>query len=97
MKTIQIEHPGVILQEEFLIPYNISSYKLSQATGIPESGISKIKKGNRAFTADTSARIGKAFGMSLDYFLKLQIDYDIRMLTANPTKELKNVEVLELV
>ena len=63
--------------EEFLIPFNISAYKLSKDIEIPQTRISEIVKGNRRITADTALRLSKYFGNSAKFWLGLQDDFDI--------------------
>ena len=70
-------HPGEILLEEFLLPMEISAYKLSKDIGIPQTRISEILKGNRRITADTALRLSKYFGNSPKFWLGLQNDYDL--------------------
>jgi addiction module HigA family antidote len=53
MKKLKNIHPGEILQEEFLIPLEISAYRLSKDIRIPQTRVSEIVKGNRRITADT--------------------------------------------
>ena len=77
MAKIKNIHPGEILMEEFLIPLNISAYKLSKEIDIPQTRISEILKGNRRITADTALRLSKYFGNSAKFWLGLQDDFDI--------------------
>lgn len=77
METLKNIHPGEILNEEFLIPMNISAYKLSKDLEIPQTRISQIIKGNRRITADTALRLSSYFGNSAKFWLGLQDDYDI--------------------
>ncbi len=77
MKKLKNIHPGEILQEEFLVPLEISAYKLSKDIGIPQTRISAILKGNRRITADTALRLSKYFGNSAKFRLGLQDDFDI--------------------
>lgn len=70
-------HPGEILNEEFLIPMEISAYKLSKDLEIPQTRISQIIKGKRRITADTALRLSLYFGNSAKFWLGLQDDYDI--------------------
>ena len=70
-------HPGEILMEEFLIPLNISAYRLSKDIDIPQTRISEILKGNRRITADTALRLSAYFGNSAKFWLGLQDDFDI--------------------
>ena len=77
MKKLKNIHPGEILLEEFLIPLEISAYRLSKDIGIPQTRISEIIKGNRRITADTALRLSKYFGNSAKFWLGLQDDFDI--------------------
>lgn len=77
MAKLKNIHPGEVLVEEFLIPFNISAYKLAKATSIPQTRISEIIKGNRRITADTALRLSKYFGNSAKFWLGLQDDFDI--------------------
>ena len=63
--------------EEFLIPLEISAYKLSKDIGIPQTRTSEILKGNRRITADTALRLSQYFGNSAKFWLGLQDDFDI--------------------
>ena len=77
MEKLKNIHPGEILSEEFLIPFNISAYKLAKDIEIPQTRISEIVKGNRRITADTALRLAKYFGNSAKFWLGLQDDFDI--------------------
>lgn len=77
MKKLKNIHPGEILLEEFLLPMNITAYKLSKETLIPQTRISEIIKGNRRITADTAIRFSCFFGNSAKFWLGLQDDFDI--------------------
>jgi len=77
MEKLNNIHPGKILLEEFLIPLNISAYKLSKDLKIPQTRISEILKGRRRITADTALRLSNYFGNSAKFWLGLQDDYDI--------------------
>ena len=85
-------HPGEVLQEEFLIPLQISAYRLSKDTGIPQTRISEIVKGNRRITADTALRLSKYFGTSAKFWLGLQDDYDLEEESTMKEAELKNIK-----
>lgn len=77
MKKLKNIHPGEILQEEFLVPLEITAYRLSKDIGIPQTRISEIVKCNRRITADTALRLSKYFGNSAKFWLGLQDDFDI--------------------
>ncbi len=63
--------------EEFLVPLDISAYRLSKDLGIPQTRISQIIQGRRRITADTAVRLSKYFGNSAKFWLGLQDDFDI--------------------
>ncbi|MBK7391246.1 MAG: HigA family addiction module antidote protein [Bacteroidetes bacterium] len=77
MKKLKNIHPGEVLMEEFLIPLEISAYRLSKDIGIPQTRISEVLKGNRRVTADTALRLSQYFGNSPKFWLGLQDDFDI--------------------
>jgi antitoxin HigA-1 len=77
MKRLKNIHPGEILLKEFLIPLELSSYRLSKDIAIPQTRISEIIKGNRRITADTALRLSRFFGNSAKFWLGLQDDFDI--------------------
>lgn len=77
MKNLENIHPGEILMEEFLKPLEITAYRLSKDTEIPQTRISQILKGNRRITADTAMRLSSYFGNTPKFWLGLQDDYDI--------------------
>lgn len=95
MKKLQNIHPGEILKEEFLEPMEISAYRLSKETFIPQTRISEIIKGNRRITADTALRLSKFFGTSAKFWLGLQDDYDLEEERTLKEKEINNIKPLE--
>ncbi len=77
MNKLRNIQPGEIFKEEFLNELGISAYRLAKDTGIPQTRISEIIKGNRRITADTALRLSKYFGNTPKFWLGLQDDYDI--------------------
>ena len=68
-----------ILKEEFMEPLGLSAYRLAKDIHVPVSRIQEILNGRRAISADTSLRLAKYFGVSEGYFLRLQMDADLRI------------------
>jgi addiction module HigA family antidote len=95
MKKLPNIHPGQVLKEEFLLPLNISAYKLSKDLGIPQTRTSEILKGNRRITADTALRLSQYFGTTAKFWLGLQDDYDIEEEKSIKSKELKAIKKFE--
>ncbi len=77
LKKIPPIHPGEILLEEFLNPMEISQNRLALDIGVPPRRINEIVLGKRRITADTALRLGKYFGLSPQFWLGLQMDYDL--------------------
>ena len=77
MKKLKNIHPGEILLEEFLVPLEISQYRLAKDVNVPPRRINEIIHGKRAVTADTDLRLSRALGTSEGYWLGLQKDYDL--------------------
>lgn len=92
MQKLNNIHPGEILLEEFLIPLEISAYKLSKNLKIPQTRISEIIKGKRRITADTALRLSLFFGNSAKFWLGLQDDFDIEEETNNKKLELDSIK-----
>ena len=76
-KKLEPIHPGEILLEEFLKPMNLSQNKLATDIGVPPRRINEIVLGKRRVTADTALRLAKYFAMSPQFWLGLQMDYDL--------------------
>jgi addiction module HigA family antidote len=91
MEKLDNIHPGEVLNEEFLIPMEISAYRLAKDTFIPQTRISEIIKGRRKITADTALRLAKYFGTSAKFWLGLQDDFDIEEERNDKQEELNNI------
>jgi addiction module HigA family antidote len=76
-ETISPIHPGEILLEEFLKPMELSQNRLAMDIHVPARRINEIVHGKRRITADTALRLGRFFGNSPQFWLGLQMDYDL--------------------
>jgi addiction module HigA family antidote len=76
-KTLHPVHPGEVLSEEFLKPMNLSQNRLALCIGVPARRINEIVLGKRSISADTALRLGKFFGISPEFWLGLQAQYDL--------------------
>ena len=70
-------HPGEILLEEFLIPLEISQYRLAKEISVPPRRINEIVHGKRGISADTALRLSRFFGTSERFWLNLQLRFDL--------------------
>ena len=72
-------HPGEMLREEFLVPLELSANRLAIELRVPVTRISEIVNGRRAISADTALRLERYFGMSAEFWLGLQKDFDLQI------------------
>lgn len=92
MEKLRNISPGEILLEEFLVPLEISQYRLSKDLEIPQTRISEIIKGNRRISADTAVRLSAYFGNSPKFWLGLQDDYDIENELKKKSSEVTRIK-----
>ena len=96
MANLKNIHPGEILSGEFLLPFNISAYKLAKDIEIPQTRISEIIKGNRRITADTALRLSKYFGNSAKFWLGLQDDFDLEEEIEAKSTSINSIKPLKI-
>jgi len=79
MKTTRLApvHPGEILNKEFLEPMRLSQNRLAAALHVPARRINEIVLGKRGITADTALRLARYFRMTPQFWLGLQMDYEL--------------------
>jgi len=90
-KYIEIEHPGIMLKEDFLDDMAIKPGTLARAIGVDRTAIKKIIEGRRAITADMALRLGLFFNMSAGFWLNLQKDYELRLAKRENLAEFRKV------
>ncbi len=78
-KKLDPIHPGEILLEEFLIPMDISQYRLAKDISVPPRRINEIVHGKRGVSANTALRLERYFGLSEGFWLRLQARYDLEV------------------
>lgn len=74
-------HPGEVLYEDFMQAMGITARQLAADIDVPPSRISDIVNGRRPITADTALRLSLYFKMDARFWLNLQTEYDLRVLT----------------
>ena len=96
MEKLKNIHPGEVLMEEFLLPMNITAYRLSMDIKIPQTRTSEILKGKRRITADTALRLSNYFGNSAKFWMGLQDDYDLEEALSEKNEVFKTIKRLKL-
>lgn len=92
MRKVPYPHPGEILLEEFLKPMGITQYRLAKEIGVPQRRIGEIVSGARTITVDTGLRLSRFFGMSEDFWIGLQMDYDAAKAKDSLAKTLARIK-----
>ena len=82
-------HPGEILSEEFLIPMEITQYRLAKEIQTTKSQISKLVRGSMGISADMALRLSAFFGNSAEFWLGIQEEYDL--WNARQTTDLSSI------
>jgi len=85
-------HPGEMLMEEFLIPMSITQRDLSKAIHVPYQRINEIINGRRGITPSTALRLAKFFGMSEDFWMNMQLRWDLYRSRRSEEKELRTIK-----
>ena len=80
-------HPGEVLREEFVVPLEITPYRLAKAIGVQQTRLSEILKGKRSITPDTAIRLGRYFMVTPQFWLNLQQMYDLEEEQSNPERQ----------
>ena len=86
-------HPGEMLLEEFLKPMGITQSDFAVRLGVSFPRLNEIIKGRRGVTPDTALRLARVLGMSAEFWLGLQLDWDL--WNAMQSKEYSQIEQLE--
>lgn len=81
--------PGEILLEEFLRPMEISQNQLAKNINVPANRISQIINGKREITADTALRLGQYFKMEPEFWLNLQVRYNMKIAKEKSGNQIK--------
>jgi addiction module HigA family antidote len=95
MRKLKNIHPGEILKEEFLDPMGVTVYRLSRETGLSQTRLSQIIKGERSITAETALKLGKFFNVPAEFWMNLQSLYDIEEAQKQYRKELKSIHSIQ--
>ena len=90
-------HPGEMLLEEFLIPMGITQRELSKAIHVSYQRVNEIVNKRRGVSPNTALRLAKFFGTSEDFWISLQLKWDLYRAKQADAKELKTIKPLQAV
>lgn len=84
-------HPGEMLIEEFLVPMGITQRELASSIHVPYQRVNEIINKKRGITPSTALRLAKFFGVSEDFWMNLQLRWDLYKAKRIEAKEIKTI------
>ena len=87
-------HPGEMLLEEFLVPMGITRRELATSIHVPYQRVNEIVNKRRGVTPSTALRLAKFFGMTEDFWMNLQLRWDLYKARQNEAKEIGSIRPL---
>ncbi len=85
-------HPGEMLIEEFLTPMSLTQRELAKSIHVPYQRVNEIINKKRGITPSTALRLAKFFGMSEDFWMNIQLRWDLYKAKQIEAKELKTIK-----
>ena len=88
-------HPGAILLEEFFKPLNMTQSDLAEKLGVSYPRVNELIHGKRGMTPDTALRLERLFGLDAQFWLNLQLAWDLYHVThSSVAKEINKIRRL---
>lgn len=89
-------HPGEMLKEDFLLPMGITQKELAKSIHVPYQRVNEIINKKRGVTPSTALRLAKFLGMSEDFWMNIQLRWDLYNAKQAEEKELKTIRPFRL-
>lgn len=89
-------HPGEMLVEEFLLPMGITQRDLATAIHVPYQRVNELANGRRGVTPSTALRLARYFGTSADYWMNLQMRWDLYHANLEEESDLKRIKKVRI-
>lgn len=87
-------HPGEMLLEEFLKPMGMTQRELANSINVPYQRVNEIINGRRGITPSTALRLAKVFGVSADYWMNIQLRWDLYFAKQSESDALNKIKPL---
>lgn len=89
-------HPGEILLEEYMLPYDITQQEIAAHLKISRKHLIDIVHGHKPISMEVAQRLAKLFRTSVDFWLQGQMAFDLWHAMKHPSRELKQIKSLKL-
>ena len=96
MNNMRPIHPGEIIKEEYLKPLSMSANALAVALRVPASRINDVVRQKRGVSIDTALRLARYFNTTSQFWMNLQISYDLKIATQNMERIEKEIIPLQI-
>ena len=89
-------HPGEMLLEEFLKPMGLTQRELASAINVPYQRVNEIINGKRGITPSTALRLSKVFKVSADFWMNIQLRWDLYFAKIAESDDLKSIRPIQI-
>jgi addiction module HigA family antidote len=89
MNKMRPIHPGEILREEYMIPLTLSASALAKELHVPITRMNEIARERRGITADTALRLARYFGTTAQFWINLQVAFDLKTAELSVGKKVR--------
>ena len=90
-------HPGEMLLQEFLLPLDMTQRHLATAINVPFQRVNEIVRGRRGVTPSTALRLARFFGTSPEFWINLQLRWDLYYARRAEAEQIESIQPHELV
>ena len=90
-------HPGEMLLQEFLLPLDMTQRHLATAINVPFQRINEVVRGRRGVTPSTALRLARFFGTSPEFWINLQLRWDLYYARRAEAEQIESIQPHELV
>jgi addiction module HigA family antidote len=94
-KKLPPVHPGEILREEFLEPFDLSAGAVARAIGVPRTRIERLASEQVELTPDTALRLARFFGTSAEFWMSIQSRYALESASDRMSEEISRIAPLK--
>ena len=92
MTQLDPVHPGEVLKQDFMLPFNLSDTALARAIGVTPARINEIVRGRRGITAETALRLARYYGTDAHSWMNLQNRYELEVAERASARALEAIQ-----
>lgn len=93
----QPTQPGEMLLHEFLQPLGLTQRDLATSIQVPYQRVNELVRGKRGMTPSTALRLSRFLGTSPDFWMNLQLRWDLYHAQQAEAEEIASIRPLQAV